>query len=48
MAESFFSNLECELLSRRSFSSEVEARMAGLTYIEGFYNPLRPQSSPHF
>lgn len=28
MAESFFSTLECELLSRRSFTSQAEARMA--------------------
>ena len=44
MAESFFSTLECELLSRRSFSSQAEARMACFTYIEGFYNPLRLHS----
>ena len=41
MAESFFSSLECELLSRRSFNSQAEARMACFTYIEAFYNPLR-------
>ena len=41
MAESFFSTLECELLRRRSFSSQAEARMACFTYIESFYNPLR-------
>jgi transposase InsO family protein len=39
-----FSTLECELLSRRSFSSQAEARMACFTYIEGFYNPLRLHS----
>ena len=44
MAESFFSTLECELLRRRSFSSQAEARMACFTYIEGFYNPLRLHS----
>ena len=44
MAESFFSTLECELLSRRSFSSQAEARMACFTYIEGFYNPHRLHS----
>ncbi len=44
MAESFFSTLECELLSRRSFSSQAEARMACFTYIEAFYNPLRLHS----
>ncbi len=44
MAESFFSILECELLSRRSFTSQAEARMACFTYIEAFYNPLRLHS----
>ncbi len=44
MAESFFSTLECELLSRRSFASQAEARMACFTYIEGFYNPMRLHS----
>ena len=43
-AESFFSTLECALLSRRSFSSQAEARMACFTYIEAFYNPLRLHS----
>jgi putative transposase len=28
MAESFFATLECELLERRSFKTQVEARMA--------------------
>ncbi len=44
MAESFFSTLECELLSRRPFRSQVEARMACFSSIEGFYNPLRLHS----
>ena len=44
MAESSFSTLECELLSRRSFSSQAEARMACFTSIESFYNPLRLHS----
>ena len=35
MAESFFSTLEAELLSRRRFASQAEARMACLSYIEG-------------
>ena len=35
MAESFFSTLEAELLSRRRFTSQVEARMACFSYIEG-------------
>ena len=44
MAESFFSSLECELLSGRSFTSQAEARRACFTSIEAFYNPLRLHS----
>jgi len=40
-AESFFSTLESELLDRRSFRSQAEARMAAFSYIEGWYNPVR-------
>lgn len=45
MAESFFATLECELLGRRRFRSQVEARMAVFSYIEAFYNPLRRHSA---
>ena len=45
MAESFFSSLEAELLSRRRFASQAEARMACFSYIEGWYNPVRLHSS---
>jgi putative transposase len=38
MAESFFATLECELLDRRGFRSQAEARMAVFSYIEGWYN----------
>ena len=34
MAESFFSTLEAELLSRRRFASQAEAKMACFSYIE--------------
>ncbi len=34
MAESFFSTLEAELLSRRRFASQAEARMACFSYID--------------
>jgi putative transposase len=44
MAESFFSTLEAELLSRRRFASQAEARMACFRYIEGWYNPARLHS----
>ena len=45
MAESFFSALEAELLSRRRFASQAEARMACFSYVEGWYNPVRLHSS---
>ncbi len=44
MAESFFSTLQAELLSRRRFTSQSEARMACFSYIEGWYNPVRLHS----
>jgi len=44
MAESFFSTLEAELLSRRRFASQAEARMACFSYIEGWCNPVRLHS----
>ena len=45
MAESFFATLECELLDRRRFKSQAEAKMAVFEFIEGFYNPRRRHSS---
>src|SRR6201747_2813700 len=45
MAESFFSTLEAELLSRRRFASQAEARVACFSYIEGWYNPVRLHSA---
>jgi hypothetical protein len=39
MCESFFATLECELLARRRFISQAEARMAIFSYIEGWYIP---------
>ena len=45
MAESFFPTLEAELLSRRRFTSQAEARMTCLSYIEGWYNPVRLHSA---
>ncbi len=44
MAESFFSTLACELLSRHSFNLQADARTACFTYIESFYNPTRLHS----
>ena len=45
MCESFFATLECELLARRRFASQSEARMALFSYIEGWYNPGRRHSA---
>jgi putative transposase len=45
MAESFFATLECELLNRRSFQTQAEAKLAVFEYIEGFYNTRRRHSS---
>ena len=45
MCESFFVTLECELLVRRRFSSQAEARMAVFSFVEGWYNPLRLHSA---
>ena len=40
MAESFFATLECELIDRRAFQIQAEARMAIFEYLEGWYNTL--------
>jgi putative transposase len=45
MAGSFFATLERELLNRRRFKSQAEAKMAVFEWIEGWYNPHRRHSS---
>ena len=45
LCESFFATLECELLARRRFASQAEARMAVFSYLESWYNPLRLHSA---
>ena len=45
MCESFFATLECELLERRRFASQAEAKMACFSFIEGWYNPARLHSA---
>jgi putative transposase len=45
LCESFFATLECELLARRRFATQAEARMAVFDFIEGFYNPRRRHSA---
>jgi putative transposase len=45
MAESFFATLEREVLSRRRFKSQAEAKMAVFDWLEGWYNPHRRHSA---
>jgi putative transposase len=45
MCESFFTTLECELLAKNRFRSQVEARLAVFDFIEGWYNPHRRHSA---
>jgi putative transposase len=45
MCESFFATLECELLARRTFATQAEARPAVFDFIEGFYNTHRRHSA---
>ena len=45
MAESFFATLEREVINRRTFKSQAEARIAIFTWLEGWYNPHRRHSS---
>jgi len=44
LCESFFATLECELLDRHRFRTQVEARLAVFQFIEGWYNPHRLHS----
>jgi putative transposase len=45
MAESFFATLECELLDRRRFRTQAEAKLAVFDWIEGWYNSRRRHSA---
>jgi len=45
LCESFFATLECELLDRRRFKTQAEARLAVFEFLEGWYNPHRLHSS---
>lgn len=45
MAESFFATLEREVLNRRCFHSQADARMAIFQWLEGWYNPHRRHSA---
>ena len=39
MAESFFATLDCELIDRRVWETQTQARLAVFTWIEVWYNP---------
>ena len=45
LCESFFATLECELLDRRRFRTQAEAKMAIFEFIEGWYNLHRRHSA---
>lgn len=45
LCESFFATVECELLERRRFRTQVEARLAVFEFLEGWYNPHRRHSA---
>jgi putative transposase len=45
MCESFFATLECELLERRRFPTQAEARLAVFDFLEGWYNLHRRHSA---
>ena len=45
MCESFFATLETELIERKRFRNQAEARMAVFDFIEAWYNPRRRHSA---
>ena len=45
VAENFFSCLKCELIHLRRFQTRRDAQAAIFTYIESFYNTVRPHSA---
>ena len=45
MCESFFATLETELVERKRFRNQAEARMAMFDFIEAWYNPRRRHSA---
>ena len=45
VAENFFSCLKCELIHLKHYTSRALAQADVFTYIEGFYNSLRPHSA---
>jgi putative transposase len=45
LCESFFATLECELLEKKRFRNQAEAKMAVFDFIEAWYNPHRRHSA---
>ena len=45
LCESFFATLECELLDRTRFKTQVDTRLAVFEFIEGWYDPHRRHSA---
>jgi putative transposase len=45
MCESFFATLETELIERKRFRNQAEARMAVFDFVEAWYNPHRRHSA---
>ena len=45
LCESFFATLECELIDRRRWRTQAQARTEVFAFIEGWYNPRRRHSS---
>jgi transposase InsO family protein len=45
LCESFFATLECKLLDRHRFRTQVEARLAVFDFIEGWFKPRRRHSA---
>jgi putative transposase len=45
MAESFFATLEREVLNRRRFKNQADAKLAIFDWLEGWYNPHRRHSA---
>ncbi len=44
---SFLATLECELLDRRRFRTQAEAKTAVFDFIEGLYNPRCRHGKKH-
>ena len=45
LCESFLATLETQLIGRRSFATQAEARLGVFGIVEGFYNTRRSHSA---